>query len=60
MANLTTKELAMIEDQLTGEENLIRKCKMYADQAQDQALKNRLEDVAKKHQQHYDKLYNLL
>ena len=30
MANLTTKELAAIEDQLTVEQNLIQKYKAYA------------------------------
>lgn len=60
MANLTTKELSAIEDSLKCEESLICKCKMYAEQAQDTELKNKFEEVAQKHMQHYNKLYSLL
>lgn len=60
MANLTTKELSAIEDSLKCEENLICKCKMYAASAQDTELKNKFDDVAQKHMQHYNKLYALL
>jgi rubrerythrin len=60
MANLTTKELSGIEDQLKGEETLIQKCKMFAENVQEEALKAKFEEIAQKHQQHYDKLYSLL
>ena len=60
MINLTTKELSAIEDSLKCEENLICKCKMYAAQTNDQELKNKFEEVAGKHMQHYNKLFSLL
>ena len=60
MANLTSKELSGIEDQLKCEQNAICKCRMYAAEMQDEALKTRLNDLAKKHQAHYDTLYALL
>lgn len=60
MVNLTTKELSAIEDSLKCEENLICKCKMYANQTQDGELKTKFEEVAQKHMQHYQKLYSLL
>ena len=60
MANLTTKELSGIEDQLKCEQNVICKCKMYAAETQDNVLKTKFENLAKKHQGHYDALYALL
>ena len=60
MANLTTKELSAIEDSLKCEETLICKCKQYAAQMQDTELKNKFDEVAQKHMQHYNKLYSLL
>ncbi len=60
MANLTTKELSAIEDSLKCEENLICKCKMYAANCQDAELKNKFDEIALKHVQHYNKLYALL
>lgn len=60
MANLTTKELSGIEDQLKSEQNMIAKCKMFASNVHDAALKTKFDEIAQKHQQHYDKLYSLL
>ncbi len=60
MANLTTKELSAIEDQLKSEQNMICKCKMFANNVQDLTLKNKFDEIAQKHQQHYDKLFSLL
>ncbi len=60
MANLTSKELSAIEDSLKCEQNLVSKCKMYANQTQDTSIKTKLEEIAQKHQTHYDKLYSLL
>ena len=60
MANLTTKELSGIEDQLSCEKTLICKCQFYAQNTQDTALKNKFEEMAQKHQQHYDLLVSLL
>jgi hypothetical protein len=60
MANLRTKELSGIEDQLKCEQNLICKCRSYAENVGDLALKSKFDEIAQKHQQHYDKLYSLL
>ena len=54
MASLTSKELTAIEDQLTMEQNVISKTRMYAQMATDTEIKNKCECVANKHQQHYD------
>ncbi|MDR3207950.1 MAG: spore coat protein [Oscillospiraceae bacterium] len=60
MANLTTKELTALEDQLGVEQVLIKKYRTMAGQCADAGLKNRLESIAGRHQQHYDTLINHL
>ena len=60
MANLTTKELSALEDQLTSEKTAIAKFKHYADETTDQQLKGVLTEIACQHQAHFDKLYALL
>ncbi len=60
MANLTSKELTAIEDQLNIEQNVVKKYKMYAQQAVDPQLKNTCEQIAAKHQNHYTRLMNQL
>lgn len=56
MATLTSKELTAIEDQLGIEENLIKKYKMYAQNCQDQEIRTKCEDIACKHQKHFNTL----
>jgi len=53
---LTAKELSAIKDQLGVEENLIKKYKMYAQNTQDMVLKQKCEDIAQKHQNHFNTL----
>ena len=60
MATLTTKELDVIKSTLTDEENVIAKYKMYASYTCDPVIKEKLNCIAQKHQQHFDKLINLL
>ena len=60
MANLTTKELSSLEDQLTSEKTAVAKFKHYADETTDPALKATLTEIACQHQAHFDKLYTLL
>lgn len=60
MANLTTKELQGIEDQLGQEQILIKKFKMYATAATDPQLKTKCEQIASQHQNHYTRLLNQL
>ena len=56
MANLTAKELTAIEDQLGIEQNLIKKYNMYAQTSGDGQLKTKCEQIASRHQCHYDTL----
>ena len=60
MSNLTTKELSFIEDQLKAEQTAICKCKMYSSQTSDAALRAKIDEIAHKHQGHYNKLISLL
>lgn len=60
MANLTTKELQAIDEQLSQEQILIKKYKMYAQSSSDPQLKTKCEQIAAQHQNHYTKLLNQL
>ncbi len=60
MATLTTKELDVIKSQLTGEENIVAKYKMYASMTTDPVIKEKLNCIAGKHQAHFDTLISLL
>ncbi len=57
MAQITTKELGAIGDALAVEETLIGKYRYYASTAPDTTLKNKFEQMADKHQRHYDELF---
>lgn len=56
MAQLTAKELSAIEDQLNAEKLLVTKYKAYSQICQDPQLKAKCEQMAGKHQNHYDRL----
>ncbi len=56
MANLTSKELSAIEDQLNCEQMLIKKFKAYAQIATDPQVKTTCEQIASQHRQHFDTL----
>lgn len=56
MANLTSKELSAIEDQLNYEQMLIKKYKAYSIGATDPQIKNYCDDLASKHKHHFDTL----
>lgn len=60
MAQITCKELSAISDLLTVEENLIAKYKCYAAEATDSILKQEYEQIAARHQRHFDELYTNL
>ena len=60
MSVLTEKELSTIKDLLSSEELMVKKFQMLAEHAQKPELKNQLESIAKKHQGHFDELYNKL
>ena len=56
MASITSKELTALEDQLTTEQNVISKFKMYSHTAVDSVIKDKCECIANKHKMHYDTL----
>ena len=60
MANLTSKELSAIEDQLASEATAVKKLRMYAAQCPDAQVKTKCEQLAQKHQQHFNSLMSLL
>ena len=60
MANLTTKELGAITDQLASEKTIIAKLRTYAERTGDAELKSKYEQMAAKHTEHYDKPYGML
>ncbi|MGL5972646.1 MAG: spore coat protein [Oscillospiraceae bacterium] len=60
MSNLSEKELTGIEEQLGAEQILVSKFKDYSQKCQDPELKAKYEQVAAKHQQHFDTLLNML
>lgn len=56
MAQITTKELGAISDLLGMEENLTAKYRQCAENTTESALKNCYEQMAMRHQKHYDEL----
>lgn len=60
MANLTTKEATALEEQLGFEQVLIAKYKGMATMCNDTVIKSKLEQIASKHQQHYDRIIGYL
>ena len=57
---ITEKELTAIEDQLGNEEMLIAKFKSYSQMCSDPELKQKCNDIAQKHQCHFDRLISFL
>lgn len=60
MANLTTKELAALEDQLDFEKMLCCKYQDAAQQTTEAALKNSYNQYASQHKKNYDTLLGFL
>ena len=60
MSVLTEKELNTIKDLLSAEELLVKKFQMLAEHTEKPELKNQMESIAKKHQGHFDELYQKL
>ena len=60
MAQITCKELSAISDLLSAEETMISKYQALACTTADSALKNEYEQMAQRHQQHYDELFSHL
>lgn len=57
MAQITSKELSSLSDLLSAEQLVINKYKDYACRTDDSTLKTKYEQIAAKHQQHFDTLY---
>ena len=60
MSQLSEKELNTIKDLLSEEELLVKKFKMLAQHADTNELKCKMEDIANKHQGHFNELYQKL
>ncbi len=60
MADLTSKELSALGDQLSQEQVLVKKYRMYAQQMTDAQLKAKCEQIAAEHQNHYNTLMSYL
>ena len=60
MSQLSEKELCAINDLLNEEELLVKKFNMLAQQTKDPEIKNEFETIAKKHQGHFNLLYDQL
>mgnify|MGYP000843902626 CR=1 FL=1 len=60
MAQITDKELEVIEDELTDEQTIIAKMKAYSQMCSDQELKEKCDAIAQKHQMHFNRLMGLL
>ena len=58
MAQITTKELGAIGDALAVEETLISKYRYYASIATDTVIKDKMDQMAERHQRHFDELYS--
>ena len=60
MSNLSEKELASLNDLLSDEELLVKKFQMLASHATDATVRSEMEEIARRHQSHFNKLYNHL
>lgn len=57
MKQITEKELAGLSELLNEEELLIHKFEMLASHCEDAEVKAKFEDIANKHQSHFNALY---
>ena len=60
MPNLTCKELTALEESLGAEQNLVKKFKALAGLCHDEKIKQDLENMANRHQQHANQLITFL
>lgn len=56
MASITSKELSALEDQLNYEQVLVKKYNTFANQCDDPQLKTKCQQVAARHQDHFNRL----
>lgn len=60
MSQLSEKELSALNDLLNEEELLVKKFQMLASHASDTNVKNQMNEIAGRHQNHFNKLYEHL
>lgn len=60
MSTVSEKELSALNDLLSEEELLVKKFKMLAEHTQDTEIKGKFEEIANKHQSHFNSLYEQL
>jgi len=60
MANLTSKELTALEDQIGHEQTLVKKYEAFAGLCSDTKIQQDFSCIANKHRQHYNTLVGFL
>jgi rubrerythrin len=60
MANLTSKELTALEDQIGHEQTLVKKYEAMACLCNDTKIQQDFNNIANKHRQHYNTLVGFL
>ncbi|MDE5777157.1 MAG: hypothetical protein K2I10_01400 [Lachnospiraceae bacterium] len=60
MSQLSEKELSALNDLLNEEELLVKKFQMLATHTSDTSVKNQMNEIADRHQNHFNKLYDHL
>ena len=60
MSQLSEKELSALNELLSEEELLVKKFQMLAGHASDNSVKNQMENIAQRHQSHFNQLYEHL
>lgn len=60
MSNLSEKELSSLNELLSEEELLVKKFQMLASHATDPTVRSEMEEISRRHQSHFNKLYNHL
>lgn len=60
MANLSSKEVTALEEQLSAERVLVAKYRGMATQVQDAVIRSKLDTIASKHQAHFDRILSFL
>lgn len=60
MGTLSEKELSILNDSLTEEDLLVKKYQLLASQTQDQEMSSKFQQIAQRHQKHFNDLFTLL
>lgn len=60
MAQLSEKELSLLNESLSEEELLVKKYQMLAKHSQDPEIQQKFQQVSDRHQRHFNDLYSLL